>query len=410
MIFIFPISVIVITVFANRFITKSWLAPGTFFSTFWLLMIILPIALASEYTVSVIGVWYIVILNMAICSGAIIAYNPRSAINKKTSFNKNLLREGFILLLILINISILGIIILINFVLNNYQFNNFDTSFLLIPNLISIDRYAGIINYPPIIKYSLYCIYPASLIGGFIFGISKNQKIQRLISFTPLFIALILGLIEGSRSNVMLSIILFFSAWCTTLVYNNDPEKSNKLKIIFGIFFIAFGFTGIFVFVQWLRQGMDTLVIDLLIQRIRAYYFGYLSAFTQWFEYSREFVFYGGINTFAGPGNLLGLVDRSFGFYEPINISKGLSTNIYTAFRGLIIDFTSFGALIICFCVGYFFQKVYNYVDSGMLMGLMPLSIFYAFTIYSPIISIFHYNSIISAWIIVSIPFFLSRK
>ena len=97
-------------------------------------------------------------------------------------------------------------------------------------------------------------------------------------------------------------------------------------------------------------------------------------------------------------------------FYEPINISVGLSTNIYTALRGLIVDFTSFGALIICFIIGYFSQKIYNYVNGGMLMGLIPLSILYAFTIYSPIISIFHYNSIISSWIIVSIPFILSRK
>ena len=410
MIFILPITVIAITTIANRFITKSWLAPGTFFSTFWLLMIILPIALASEYSVSLISVWYIVILNMAICSGAIIAYKPKSAMYNKLRFNNNTLAEGFILLLILINISLFGIIVLIKFVLSNYQFNNIDTSFLLIPNLISIDRYAGIINYPAIIKYSLYCIYPASLIGGFIFGIRHNQNIQRLISLLPLLIALILGVIEGSRSNVMLSIILFFSAWCATLVYNNNQERKNKLKIILGIIVIVFGFTGIFIFIQWLRQGMDTLVADLLVQRIRAYYFGYLSAFTQWFEYNREFVFYGGINTFAGPGNLLGLVDRSFGFYEPINISVGLSTNIYTALRGLIVDFTSFGALIICFSIGYFSQKIYNYVNGGMLMGLIPLSIFYAFTIYSPIISIFHYNSIISSWIIVSIPFILSKK
>lgn len=410
MIFILPITVIAITTIANRFITKSWLAPGTFFSTFWLLMIILPMVLASEYYVSLIGVWYIVILNMAICSGAIIAYKPKSAMYNKLRFNNNSLTEGFILLLILINIALFGIIVLIKFVLSNYQFNNIDTSFLLIPNLISIDRYAGIINYPAIIKYSLYCIYPASLIGGFVFGIRHNQNIQRLISLLPILIALILGVIEGSRSNVMLSIILFFSAWCTTLVYNNNQERKNKLKIVLGIIFIVFGFTGIFIFIQWLRQGMDTLVADLLVQRIRAYYFGYLSAFTQWFEYNREFVFYGGINTFAGPGNLLGLVDRSFGFYEPINISVGLSTNIYTALRGLIVDFTSFGALIICFIIGYFSQKIYNYVNGGMLMGLIPLSIFYAFTIYSPIISIFHYNSIISSWIIVSIPFILSRK
>ena len=114
--FILPITVIAITTIANRFITKSWLAPGTFFSTFWLLMIILPIALASEYSVSLIGVWYIVILNMAICSGAIIAYKPKSAMYNKLKFNNNSLTEGFILLLILIISNVIKICMIISLI------------------------------------------------------------------------------------------------------------------------------------------------------------------------------------------------------------------------------------------------------------------------------------------------------
>ena len=40
----------------------------------------------------------------------------------------------------------------------------------MIPNMIAIDRYAESINYPNIIKYTLYLIYPACLLGGLIFG------------------------------------------------------------------------------------------------------------------------------------------------------------------------------------------------------------------------------------------------
>ena len=74
------------------------------------------------------------------------------------------------------------------------------------------------------------------------------------------------------------------------------------------------------------------------------YYFGYLSAFTLWLgNYYEIFSTNLVINTFAGPLNLIGALDRPGGFYDPIYINNYDTTNIFTAFRGLQATFQFLG-------------------------------------------------------------------
>ena len=86
---------------------------------------------------------------------------------------------------------------------------------------------------------------------------------------------------------------------------------------------------------------------------MQSYYFGYLAAFTNWLGdfYSSLPTF--GMTTFAGPLNLIGFLERPLGFYDPVLISPGLETNIFTAFRGIIYDFSIPGAIVISFIAGF---------------------------------------------------------
>ena len=133
---------------------------------------------------------------------------------------------------------------------------------------------------------------------------------------------------------------------------------------------------------------------------MKVYFFGYLSAFSNWSaNYELDKITFGA-STFAGPANLLGLLQRESGFYDFIPLMNLQYTNIFTAFRGIFQDFTLVGGLILLTCVGFWVTIAFNRVFSGNKLFLFPLTIFYAFTMYSPIISIFLYNSIIMAWII----------
>ena len=283
---------------------------------------------------------------------------------------------------------------------------------MTIPNLIAVDRYADDINYPFIIKYSLYFIYPANLLGGLLFGKEEISKKFKILLFIPLFEAIALGIIEGTRTSVLLGLVLFISAWLSTLMFKDtlNTVKRSYLKIVAIASVMLTLFTLFFVLVQWLRQGMDTIIFDLLIDRIRAYFFGYLSAFSQWISSYQSLNIFNGLITFAGPFNLTGIMERPLGFYESVNIGRGVSTNIFTAFRGLITDFTMFGSILLAFIIGFIFQYIFQFRSQNKLIYSLPISIFYAFTLYSPLISIFHYNSILFSWLIVSIPLIISKN
>ena len=396
-----------------RKITGTWLSPGSFFASAWSFFLIVPLLFAPEFKVDLLGIWFIAILSMACAAGSVIAYKPPS-IDSLVSNEPNKTNPSHLFrpLWVLILISFGGVILLFRHALNTYNFGYYSMGWVSIPNLIAVDRYSGYINYPFIIKYSLYCIYPANLLGGLLLSMRQISFKMKALTVVPLLLALVLGIIEGARTSILLGLVLFFSAWMSGAMIN-DPHFNKKkpyLKIAISSGGLILGFTAFFVLIQWLRQGMDSIIVDLLMDQIRAYFFGYLAAFTQWVGESESMHLSGVLTTFAGPFNLMGVMERSLGFYEPVNISLGISTNIFTALRGLVIDFSIPGSILIAFIVGFFLQLSYQRGISGTIINTLPISIFYAFTLYSPLISIFHYNSILFSWIVIFFPLRFSRN
>ena len=321
---------------------------------------------------------------------------------------KNLLFPGFY---IFTAITILGLIQLLFHALSSYSLTLDWSAIISIPNLVAVERYRDVLVYPSRIKFALYCLYPASLLGGFLYVMNKENKKLRVLMLLPIFCAITLGLLEAARASILLSSILYFSALSAGYVYLNLQQKR-----IFGKGFfitstvIAILFTGFFILIQWLRQAGDSLITTLLIERLQSYYFGYLAAFTNWLSDYYTSLPTLGMTTFAGPSNLSGLMERPLGFYDPVMISTGLETNIFTAFRGIIYDFSIPGSLVISFFTGFLGSIVYMKANSGKFLAMILLSMIYAFIFYSPLISIFHYNSILISWLIAFIIFIINKK
>ncbi|MBH11297.1 MAG: hypothetical protein CMG74_13275 [Candidatus Marinimicrobia bacterium] len=403
---IFPIITITFIAGLTRFITKTWISPGAFFSLCWSFFLIVPIIFAPDYQTDHLALWFITIFTMALAAGSIIAYSNNS--NQLDSnceyFVQNInYKLLFYALLLFCAISSIGLYFLFQYATNKYILNNYYSNWMLIPSMIAIDRYSGVLDYPFLIKYSLYLIYPANLLGGILFGQIKNSRKIKIFSFLPLFLAILLGIIESSRTSILLGLVLFFSAWLSTLMYKwqfmNIHKSFFKIALKSGFFLVVF--TVFFILIQWLRQGMDTIIIELMIDRISAYFFGYLAAFSKWLVLDSELNYSSGFITLAGPFNLMGIIDRPLGFYNSIQIANGVSTNIFTAFRGIISDFTIPGAILIAFSIGFFSQTIFQSIIKKTLFRMLPISMFYAFTLYSPLISIFHYNSIFFSWFII---------
>jgi oligosaccharide repeat unit polymerase len=277
-----------------------------------------------------------------------------------------------------------------------------------LPNLFYVDRDSGIFQLPWQINGFIYFTYTASLIGGFTFNLFLDKK--KLFCFIPLFIAFFYGVVLAVRSGIFLSIILWLSGWLGSLVYLQDfkfrPQTIMFSLVSFMVLII------VFISVGWLRSGAnDYFLLMEFIDYARISYFGHLSAFSTWLNDYHYTGLTFGANTFSGPLDLLGINEREVGFYKQnIFLTDGIYTNIFTVFRGLIEDFSIPGTLIIGFGVGMCVRLAFNRCSYGHFMWMVPLTLFYAFVLYSPIISLFNYNSAIMAWIFTYIPLILIRK
>jgi hypothetical protein len=98
-----------------------------------------------------------------------------------------------------------------------------------------------------------------------------------------LFIAVIKGALETTRSTILIALVLWLAGYAGARVAQQDnlkhlfDKKSFLFVSVAGIVFVF-----LFVSLQWLREAGGNFVVELLMERIKLYFFGYLSAFSLW--------------------------------------------------------------------------------------------------------------------------------
>ena len=409
-----PVFILSIVTLWSRYYFKSWFAPGSFFSLFWLVLTITPLLMTSEFTVQSFGVWYITAFCFAVVLGSLIVSNIEH--NNYTNVGNEFVHRYinnkassllFLLTIFFTIISAFGIIVAIFIGIGRYELSLNLISLTSLPNLFYVDRDTGVFSLPITIRLFMYFVYTAALLAGITMKFTNGKK--RLIVFSPIAVSVLYGAILAVRSGILFAIILFISGYAATTVFAGDRKVS--IKILIYVSLSAFSFVTLFIAIQWLRAGADdSFIISMMLDRSKIFFFGHISVFTQWLNNYHFEQLYFGSRTFAGPLNLVGLANRAAGVYEYfMPIGNGHYSNIYTVFRGIIEDFSIPGSLAFGIIFGAIGNISFQKCLRSHMLWIVPLSFFYAFTMYSPIISIFNYNSMILALIIASIIMFLLR-
>ena len=409
--FILPLMLLLIAALTLRTIHKSWFSPGAFFPLLWFFFTIIPIIFAIEYPTPVFGIWVITAFCISVGLGSLLAvpgnnlWSPSSylAANSITKYSRTVQWGTAVTSLL----SLTGIIFLLRYTTMKFQLDYSFFSLLALPNQISVERNYELLVYPLHLKFFLYWLFPAALFAGVGFALAKSKK-QYFLYFSPLFISVMKGTLETTRSTILLALVLWLAGYAGARVAQRDNLKhffDKKSFIFISIASIVFVF--LFVALQWLREAGGDFVAELLIERIKLYFFGYLSAFSLWVSSVQNVDITLGMTTFAGPFSFLGIIDRELGFYDSTTIYGLTSTNVYTALRGIINDFSIVGSLVFGMGIGFGATMAFQKSLQGYIFWLIPLTMFYAFTLYAPLISIFHYNSVIASLVIVFSTFFL---
>ena len=401
----------------NRINLKSWLAPATIFSMLWFSLLSTTLFVAPELPIYSFGVWYILGISLALTMGSLLVPNNTLPDSEKYNTIESVklfffTRSNLILLVIAIFclISIVGIFVLLLFGVKRYglSFNMF--SIISLPGQLYDDRDAGILLIHWYIRYLTYFIMPSSLLGGILIPFENYPR--KIICYSPIILAILIGMVYTTRASILLSIILFISGLFSSYIILKIDENyfsSFRSLINFASLLVFLLFS--WVFLQWLRGGVDSeFIFYPIINSIKSAVLGSSTVFTTWLQNYKQYSLAFGLYTFAGPMDIIGFNNRQLGFYsEFISLPNGYS-NIYTAFRGLIHDFSITGSIFICFFIGIFAQLSYRRCRDGNVIWLMPLSLFFAFTLFSPFISIFSSNSVTMAWVISFIILFNKKQ
>ena len=369
--------------------------------TIWILFILFNTIINQDFRIVDNGAMFIgfsiCILSLGSFFGQIIY---RKYLNTKNIYNNSKFLftiSGWYYLAIISSIlTLIGLIGLIQYSYQEFQLLNNFFSLLILPQEFARDRYGGAQYLPIELKLLSYMIYPTALSIGALVGSKFWNPITRII---PILFSLCYGIIYSSRTVVILTLVSLISAELSTKVINSNSHKIHFRKLITLSTLLIIGLPLIFVLLQWLRQGFSSdFILDEMLQVARSSMTGSFSAFTQWFHQYDAINYKWGINTFAGPFELLGISNRVQGFYlDFIEVGKS-NINIYTAFRGLLEDFGFFGTSLFLFILGFISSIVFFRVKAGWIIGVPILALITGWIIFSPIISLFVNNSIIGGY------------
>jgi oligosaccharide repeat unit polymerase len=276
---------------------------------------------------------------------------------------------------------------------------------LAIGSLLSVARYSGE-NEPFIFRVLYMWVYPAALLGGIAFAFAGSRK-SKLICFAAAIPALVYVFIETAKAGLLFVVCCWLAGYMAMkVVTGHEFFRLLNRKILIAAAMCAIAGVALFIVTDAIRSRSEDqgVVLEANSVRMKAAALGYLSAFSQWMSGSRAEGLGFGAYTFGGLFEQVGLHPRDIGIFASSVTLPGMEeNNVYTAFRGLIEDFSFPGAIVICVGLGVLCEYGYGQLRRGRLRWVLGVSAFYALIGWSPLGSLFVYNGLILAWCIAAV-------
>ncbi len=398
-------AVLVLVTVAARLRCGSWFAPAAFVGLIWSFFTGASL-LVVDYAVPGRGLWMLVLLIVAIQFGALIAHELRpreTSISPDwdSTFNSLIVpcrRYG----LPCTAVALAGCVYFLFTSLDEFGLPFTWLSVLEVGARWRVLRYDEALE-PWSVRLLVMWLHPAGLLGGILFA-SSRKRLDRGAGIVSLSPAVAYAVLTGARGPILIGLTCWIGGCISTLcVRTRGPMAMFSAKRTVLLLLAAASMVGMFVWIDAAKNvtSEQGFALDPNEQRINVYIFGSPAAFADWYAHADIGDAEWGARTFAGEFDLLHIKARISGRYlETSNVVGTEVTNVYSLFRGLIEDFTEFGAVLVAFCIGMFAGWVYNHRFRDVFTAILVLSAFYASFLYSPIVSLFSYNGVALAWVV----------
>jgi len=383
-----------------RAATGTWLQPGSFFALFWCFAGILPLILAPQEPVGVNAIVWLIAASVAVSLGAIAGnggLRTKRIEKPEPATDREITLFGLILVVAVIGGIGSNIAFLRSSGIAISQVLDIE-SLVVVSNQAYFQRYAetGAPPPPALAQALLPFVYLAPAVGGILFEMryEKRWKLLALLSFLP---GILVTILQTTKAALLFAMVLWLSGYFATRL------RFGKLKVFTRGHLLVAGVTGGVLIVFFFAVGLarlastDVSLINIVMLKLLTSAFGHMTVFSQWLaDYMHQPLEPTlGTVTFAGPLEMLGYGQRIPGLFDNlVELVAGETSNIYTAFRPLIQDFTIIGGLGILAGVGFVGGVGFRNVAVGKWSGAPLLLAAYVTIFWTPITWFWIYNSL----------------
>lgn len=418
---LFSLAVFVPLALALRMLAGRWLHPGAMFAGYWVFAAAAPIAFYGR----ALEVSYRALLHIAVGVAVFgigsLVFAPRSLASTDPRLIPE--EEPAVRSRILIGTVVAGTVSGFGAGLAALLANGIPLdSVLSISGLtsagheVAMSRYTNLLskdysspNAHVAMRVLLAITYCAALVAPFT-ALTK-VRFKRLWMVAPLPSLVFYGTLTTERAGMVFGVALSLGGYIAMRILRDGKAPHIGVRGVAMITMIAFLVTPLFVGMALLRLGrFNASAIAAVRDDMDLYVFGYLPAFSGWLEQQQAPFGDGrqlglGSATIAGVSLLTGQDREAFRYDEWVIVdNEGNVTNIYTIFRGLLIDFGQVGGVLMLFLFGVVAGCIYAMViRRGSVAATMMLAGCYSVILMSNTISVIHYSNVLGAMIVAAL-------
>jgi len=392
---------LVLAAIGARFWHGTWVCPGALYGLYYSLIISLALSLPG-YPILPNGLYWIALSVFALILGCALGAGNRSVYRRKIRERGAVLPPPRIRLFIALcsTLGFVYVVVIHLFVRDYYHIPLYIQAlnpFIYIPGVLG-GMYAGWDKAKHRLFFALLSILPEISYSVVTSGRSGLFNIGALFvggyfSIRILFTQGQQALFSGKRLTVV-AIAATALVTLSLMVTHFRGEKKQAMQAS------EIG--------EVYAESLSTDSVGSSWRLLRHGFTGGVPAFCVWFEraWSLPGPPHFGAHFFGGPLDLFGLSTREP--HDNIEIEPGVYTNVYTAFRPLIEDFTFGGSLLFLFLIGLIMGWAYRRIAFG---GILPVPLLVMF--YTDVGNggmFFRYNSMVLTYIFIAIYVYWWRR
>ena len=236
---------------------------------------------------------------------------------------------------------------------------------------------------------SILGIIPNCLVlyTGIVQGIYGIKKRFLLLSFIPEALILITA---NTKSGMIAAVIFYTAGFCVGYILRFHNDFYLRRKQFLYVLFLGCVIIFLLYLSMVFRLGaFNKSNFVIAGKKFSSYAFGHIVAFDQWFRKKPQIDEYTlGRYTFYSIFDQLGIYKREQGIYHELINHAGISTNVYTIYRGFITDFSCIGTVVIHIILGFIAGRItckikLNKISAINVVFLILVQILYCYYVVS---------------------------